>query len=44
MARLKDFDEERALDSAVDCFWKHGYEATTVRDLVGAMNIGGASL
>ena len=44
MARLKDFDEERALDSAVDCFWKHGYEATTVRDLADAMKIGGTSL
>jgi TetR/AcrR family transcriptional repressor of nem operon len=44
MARLKDFDEERALDSAVDCFWHRGYEATTVRDLADAMNIGGASL
>jgi TetR/AcrR family transcriptional repressor of nem operon len=44
MARLKDFDEERALDGAVDCFWKRGYEATTVRDLADAMKIGGASL
>jgi TetR/AcrR family transcriptional regulator, transcriptional repressor for nem operon len=44
MARLKDFDEERALDDAVDCFWKHGYEGTTVRDLADAMRIGGASL
>lgn len=44
MARLKDFDEERALDLAVDCFWKHGYEATTVRDLADAMKIGGTSL
>lgn len=44
MARLKDFDEERTLDSAVDCFWKHGYGATTVRDLADAMKIGGASL
>ncbi len=44
MARHKDFDEERALDSAVDCFWKRGYEATTVRDLADAMKIGGASL
>ena len=44
MARLKDFDEERALDQAVDCFWKHGYEATTVRDLADAMKIGGTSL
>ena len=44
MARLKEFDEERALDGAVDCFWKRGYEATTVRDLADAMRIGGASL
>ena len=44
MARPKDFNEERALDSAVDCFWKHGYEATTVRELADAMKIGGTSL
>lgn len=44
MGRLKDFDEERVLDRAVDCFWKHGYGATTVRDLAEAMRIGGASL
>jgi TetR/AcrR family transcriptional repressor of nem operon len=44
MARLKDFDEERTLDQAVDCFWHRGYEATTVRDLADAMKIGGASL
>jgi len=44
MARLKDFDAERVLDRAVDCFWKHGYGATTVRDLADAMQIGGASL
>ncbi len=44
MPRLKDFDEERVLDRAVDCFWKYGYGATTVRDLAEAMQIGGASL
>ncbi|CAN5206855.1 TetR/AcrR family transcriptional regulator [soil metagenome] len=44
MARLREFDEDRALDSAVDCFWKRGYGATTVRDLADAMKIGGASL
>src|SRR5690242_271598 len=44
MARLREFDEDRALDGAVDCFWKRGYEATTVRDLADAMKIGGASL
>jgi TetR/AcrR family transcriptional repressor of nem operon len=44
MARLKEFDENHALDSAVDCFWHRGYEATTVRDLADAMKIGGTSL
>jgi TetR/AcrR family transcriptional regulator, transcriptional repressor for nem operon len=44
MARLKAFDEDRALDRAVDCFWLRGYEATSVRDLADAMGIGGPSL
>ena len=44
MARLKEFDEDRAIDSAVDCFWARGYDATSVRDLAEAMGIGGASL
>jgi TetR/AcrR family transcriptional repressor of nem operon len=44
MARLKSFDEERALDQAVDCFWARGYGATSVRELGEAMGIGGASL
>lgn len=44
MGRLKAFDETRALDAAVDCFWSRGYEATSIRDLADAMRIGGASL
>jgi TetR/AcrR family transcriptional regulator, transcriptional repressor for nem operon len=44
MARLKAFDEDRALDLAVDQFWSRGYETTSVRDLANAMGIGGASL
>src|SRR4030088_380673 len=44
MGRLKAFDEDEVLDRAVDCFWQHGYEATSVRDLAERMGIGGASL
>jgi TetR/AcrR family transcriptional repressor of nem operon len=44
MGRLKAFDEDEVLDRAVDCFWQHGYEATSVRDLADRMGIGGASL
>ena len=44
MARPREFDEEAVLDAAVQCFWKHGYEATSVRELAEKMNITGASL
>jgi TetR/AcrR family transcriptional regulator, transcriptional repressor for nem operon len=44
MGRLREFDETKAIDGAVDCFWARGYEATSVRDLAGHMGIGGASL
>jgi TetR/AcrR family transcriptional regulator, transcriptional repressor for nem operon len=44
MGRLKAFDENEVLDRAIDCFWQHGYEATSVRDLADRMGIGGASL
>lgn len=44
MGRLKAFDQVKAIDAAVDCFWMRGYEATSVRDLAEHMGIGGASL
>jgi TetR/AcrR family transcriptional regulator, transcriptional repressor for nem operon len=44
MGRLKEFDADKAIDGAVDCFWARGYEATSVRDLAEHMGIGGASL
>src|SRR5258708_2903204 len=44
MGRPKAFDEDKVIDSAVDCFWSRGYETTSVRDLAERMGIGGASL
>jgi TetR/AcrR family transcriptional regulator, transcriptional repressor for nem operon len=44
MARPREFDEGAVLDAAVLCFWKQGYEATSVRDLVAHIGITAASL
>ena len=44
LARPREFDEDTVLDAAVDCFWSRGYEATTVRDLMGRTGLTGASL
>jgi TetR/AcrR family transcriptional regulator, transcriptional repressor for nem operon len=44
MARPREFEETVVLDAAVECFWSHGYEATSVRDLVERTGITGASL
>lgn len=44
MARPREFDEAAALDAAMDCFWRNGYEATSVRDLAAQVRITGTSL
>ncbi|SFD35204.1 TetR/AcrR family transcriptional regulator [Streptomyces aidingensis] len=42
--RPRSFDREAALRKAVDAFWEHGYEPTSVSDLTEAMGIGAPSL
>jgi TetR/AcrR family transcriptional regulator, transcriptional repressor for nem operon len=44
MARPREFDEGVVLDAAVQCFWSRGFEATSVKDLIGKTGITGASL
>lgn len=44
MGRPREFDEEAVLDAAVQCFWKRGYEATSIRDLIDGTGLTGASL
>ncbi|HKO07984.1 MAG TPA: TetR/AcrR family transcriptional regulator [Alphaproteobacteria bacterium] len=44
MARSKAFDPDVALRKAMQLFWRQGYEATSVDDLVHAMGVNRASL
>ncbi|MGC5567830.1 TetR/AcrR family transcriptional regulator [Streptomyces sp. FR-108] len=44
MARTREFDTEAAVSRAMELFWTHGYEATSVRDLTQRLGIGQGSL
>lgn len=42
--RRRSFDEQQALETAMDLFWKHGYEATSVSQLCVGIGINPPSL
>ncbi|GAA3436370.1 TetR/AcrR family transcriptional regulator [Kutzneria kofuensis] len=44
MARTKEFDPDVALRAALDLFWRQGYEATSMQDLVDHLGIARASI
>ena len=44
MARIKEFDPDKALLQAVDLFWTRGYARTSLDDLMQAMGIARQSL
>ncbi len=44
MARTKTFDEQEVLKKAMTLFWKKGYHATSMQDLVDCLGINRASL
>jgi TetR/AcrR family transcriptional repressor of nem operon len=43
MARPKEFNATEALEQAMEVFWAKGYEATSLQDLIGAMEISKSS-
>src|SRR5688572_8579193 len=42
--RPKDFDEAAVLDKAIDIFWRQGYKATNLEELLAAMQMGKGSM
>ena len=44
MPRVKKFDEQEVLEKAMNLFWKRGYHATSIQDLVHHLGINRASL
>jgi len=44
LGRPLEFDPDKAIDSAMEVFWCKGYEATSMTDLLNAMDLSKSSL
>lgn len=44
MARTKEFNEDKALDKAIEIFWHKGYNGTSAQDLVTYLGLSRSSL
>ncbi|MET9879781.1 TetR/AcrR family transcriptional regulator [Actinacidiphila glaucinigra] len=44
MARLREFDTERAVEAAMNAFCRNGYDGTSIQDLVDVTGVGRGSL
>ena len=44
MARSKQFNTEEVLEKAIRLFWKQGFHATSMEDLVSTLGINRASM
>jgi TetR/AcrR family transcriptional repressor of nem operon len=44
MGRPAEFDRDRVLDAAMQLFWRKGYEATSLTDLLNTMGLSKSSL
>jgi TetR/AcrR family transcriptional repressor of nem operon len=44
MARTKEFNEDQALDKAIEIFWHKGYNGTSAQDLVSHLSLSRSSL